>query len=81
MILSTEMLRKVVENCSGWEAALIDAETQIAGAEKRIAQLRATASVIRKMIASGEPWPGDSNSLVAMQKSVRIHVEATCGEG
>jgi hypothetical protein len=37
--------------------------------------------VIRKMIASGEPWPGDSNSLVAMQKSVRVHVDATCGEG
>ncbi len=81
MILSTEMLRKVVENCAGWEAALIDAETQIAGAEKRIAQLQATASVIRKMIASGAPWPGDANSLLAMQKSVRIHIDATGGEG
>jgi len=80
MILSTEMLREVVEKGSGWEAALIEAEAQIAEAEKRIAQLRATASVIRKMITAGEPWPGDSNSLVAMQKSVRICIDTTCGE-
>jgi hypothetical protein len=36
--------------------------------------------VIRKMITAGEPWPGDSNSLVAMQKSVRICIDTTCGE-
>jgi len=34
MILSTEMLREVVEKGSGWEAALIEAEAQIAEAEK-----------------------------------------------
>ncbi len=80
MILSTGRLRKLVEKHSGWEAALIDAEVQIAEAEKRIAQLRATASVIRKMIAAGEPWPGDSNSLVAMQNSDSICIDATYGE-
>jgi hypothetical protein len=61
MILSTELLSNVVERCSGWEAALFEAEVQIAEAEKRVVQLRATASVIRKMIEAGEPWPDESN--------------------
>jgi hypothetical protein len=60
MILSTELLSKLVERSSGWEAALFEAEVQIAEAEKRIVQLRATASVIRKMIEAGEAWPDES---------------------
>jgi hypothetical protein len=59
MSSSTEPLIKSVENHSGWAAALIDAELQVAEMEKRAEQLRATASVIRKMIASSEPWPGE----------------------
>jgi hypothetical protein len=62
MALSTDLLNKIVESHGGWEAALLDAEEQIADAEKRVAQLKATASVIRKMIASGEPWPGESKA-------------------
>ena len=62
MILSTGLLTKVVEKPSGWETALIDAKAQIAEAERRIAQLRATVSVIRKMIEVGEPWPGDQTT-------------------
>jgi hypothetical protein len=60
MILSTELLSNVVEKCSGWEAALFEAEVQITEAEKRVVQLRATASIIRKMIEAGEPWPNAS---------------------
>ena len=62
MILSTELLSKIVERNSGWEAALFEAEVQIAEAEKRVVQLRATASVIRKMIEAGEPWPDESKA-------------------
>jgi hypothetical protein len=62
MISSTKQLRNIVDNYSGWEAALIDAELQIAEMEKRAEQLRATASIIRKMIASSEPWPGESEA-------------------
>jgi hypothetical protein len=62
MILSTELLSTLIERYSGWEAALFEAEVQIAEAEKRIVQLRATASVIRKMIAAGEPWPDESKA-------------------
>ena len=62
MILSTELFSKVVERCSGWEAALFEAEVQLAEAEKRVVQLRATASVIRKMIEAGEPWPDESQA-------------------
>jgi hypothetical protein len=58
MLLSTELLNKIVESNVGWDVALLDAEEQIADAEKRIAQLKGTASVIRKMIVAGEPWPG-----------------------
>lgn len=56
---STNMFNWIVENSGGWEAALADAEQQMLEAEKRAARLRATASVIRKMIANGEPWPGE----------------------
>jgi hypothetical protein len=62
MILSTELLSIIVERCSGWEAALFEAEVQISEAEKRAVQLRSTASVIRKMIQAGEPWPGESKA-------------------
>jgi len=74
MISSTRRLRKIVENYSGWEAALIDAELQIAEMERRAEQLRATASVIRKMIASGEPWPGESEAsgLCATKNAISV---------
>ena len=57
MSLSIDLLNKIVESHVGWDAALLDAEEQIADSEKRTTQLKATASVIRKMIANGEPWP------------------------
>ena len=62
MGLSIELLSEIVESHKGWEAALLDAEEKIAETEKRAAQLRATASVIRKKIAAGEPWPGKSKA-------------------
>lgn len=55
MILSTDILNIIVESHVGWETALLDAEEQIVDTEKRAAQLEATASVIRKIIAAGEP--------------------------
>ena len=58
MSLSIDLLNKIVESHVGWDAALLDAEEQIADSEKRTVQLKATASVIRRMIAKGEPWPG-----------------------
>jgi hypothetical protein len=61
MALSTILLNKLVESSVGWDAPLLDTEEQIADAEKRITQLKGTASVIRKMIANGEPWPGSTN--------------------
>lgn len=39
----------------------MDAEEQAAEAEKRAARMHATASVIRRMIADGEPWPSDTD--------------------
>lgn len=62
MALSTTLLSKIVEEHKGWDAALLDAEEQIADSEKRTAQLKATASVIRKMIERREPWPGSSDA-------------------
>jgi hypothetical protein len=59
---STELLNHIVERASGWDAALLDAEGQIAEAEKRAARLRATASIIKRMISAGEPWPGQSST-------------------
>lgn len=59
---STELLKSIVEDASGWDAALLDAEEQIAEAEKRAARLRATASIIRRMISAGEPWPGQPST-------------------
>jgi len=59
---STELLNTLVETASGWDAALLDAEEQIAEAEKRAARLRATASIIRRMISAGEPWPGQPST-------------------
>jgi hypothetical protein len=56
---STELLNNILNKWDGWEAALLNAEEQKAEAEKRAARMRATASVIRKMITDGEPWPGD----------------------
>jgi hypothetical protein len=63
MNASTDMLKQIVEkNFGGWEAALADAEQQMFDAERRAARLKATASVIRKMIANGEPWPGKQSA-------------------
>jgi cell division protein FtsB len=62
----------LLKNAPDGKLRYIDAEAQIAEAEKRIAQLRATASVIRKMIAACEPWPGDPNGLVETEKSDSI---------
>ena len=63
MNVSTDMLKQIVDNnFGGWEAALADAEQQMLDAEKRAARLKATASVIRKMIANGEPWPGEHSA-------------------
>jgi len=59
---STTIFNNILNKCDGWEAALLDAEQQKAEAEKRAARMRATASVIRRMIAEGQPWPGDQQS-------------------
>jgi hypothetical protein len=62
MTSSTKLLDGIVESATGWDAALLDAEEQIAEAERRAARLRAVASIIRRMITAGQPWPGQPSA-------------------
>ena len=57
--MSTHLLEKVLESYPGWEAAIADAEQQALEAEQRAVRLKAVASVLKKKLEDGEPWPSD----------------------
>jgi|HubBroStandDraft_4_1064222.scaffolds.fasta_scaffold19107_3 hypothetical protein len=56
--MSTDLLEKVLDGYVGWEAAIADAEQQALEAEQRAIRLKAVASVLKRKLEAGEPWPG-----------------------
>jgi hypothetical protein len=49
-----------VKSTAGWQAALKDAEKRLEQARRDTMEWKAVASVCRKRISEGAPWPGDS---------------------
>lgn len=57
--MSTTLLENVLELFPGWELAIAEAERGAMEAEQRAVRLRAVASVFKRKMNAGEPWPGD----------------------
>ena len=47
---------------ASWAEALKDAEAEIRKANQELADWKATAAICRRMMAKGQPWPGDKSA-------------------
>ena len=56
---ATDKLHKNQKSEAGWEAAIKEAENQIAISKRRIAGLKDSIRVFKKQMSAGYPWPGD----------------------
>jgi hypothetical protein len=58
--MNKQLSREIKRDKSGtWQAAIAEAERQIAEYKRKVLQLRDSIKISRRKIAAGEPWPGE----------------------
>lgn len=57
-----------VVNNVGWDAAIRDAESQLARAREKVQRFQDVIAVFTQKMNSGEPWPGQLRDQSASQQ-------------